>query len=160
MPSNNELQMINYLIHYMGVQSATQEKKRYRCTLLIHYSYWASSHWAFPLTSEALNTESIKRPQSDLALPPVVLIWTPLKLLWIPYELSWVQLLQEKECAEYLDPSQWCIYLKVWSQYFWAWTLRLSVNISLVFFFILNTLLNRCAVATAFIPNSFRNRFG
>lgn len=45
-------------------------EKRYRCTLFIHHSYWASPHWAFPLTSEALNTESIKRPQYDLALPP------------------------------------------------------------------------------------------
>lgn len=159
MLSNNELQMINYLLHYMGVQSATQgeKKKRYRCTLLIHYSYWAFSHWAFPLTSEALNTESIKRPQSDLALPPVVLIWTPLKLLWIQYELSWVQLLQEEECAEYLDPSQWCIYLKVWSQYFWAWILQSSVNISLSFFF---ASFQTCAIETAFIPNSFRNQFG
>ena len=33
----------------MGVQSATQGKKRYRCTPLVHCSYWVSphenSHW-------------------------------------------------------------------------------------------------------------------
>lgn len=135
-------------------------EKRYRCTLFIHtpiellhteHSHWLLRHW----TQRALKGHNM-----ILLCPPVVLIWTPLKLLWIQYELSWVQLLQEKECTENLDPSQWCIYLKVWSQCFWAWTLQSSVNISFLFFFILNTLLNWFAIATPFIPNSFRNRFG
>lgn len=39
MRSNNELQMMNELIHYMGVQSAMQGKKKKKKKIQMHSPY-------------------------------------------------------------------------------------------------------------------------
>lgn len=138
---DNELRMIKLAPFSLCGEFSLPQDREDTDALSYSLPYWVPPHRrAFPQTSEAVNTESIKRPQSDLALTPVVLIWTPLKLLWIQYELKVEFSFSKERLCQNLEPSRWFIlyispvefvYLKVWSQYFELEFFNHSISICL-----------------------------